>query len=72
MDKCVYHLVVNLYRKARSKGGSNAGPSGERVNALVSFAPQSEDYFFRQLKSGDKIKIEGACYAWIGRSITVP
>ncbi|MGD8779359.1 MAG: tetratricopeptide repeat protein [Ignavibacteria bacterium] len=72
MDKCVYQLAVDTYRKARSKGGSYAGHSGDRINALKTSVPQQEDYFFRKLSSGDVIKIEGRCYDWIGRSITVP
>lgn len=72
IDKCVYQLAVDTYRKARSKGGSYAGPAGDRVNALRSSTPQQEDFFFRKLNSGDKVKIEGKCYDWIGRSITIP
>ena len=33
--------------------------------------PSKEDFFFRKLKDGDVIKIEGKCYDWIGKSITV-
>ncbi len=72
IDKCVYQLAVDTYRRARSKGGSYAGPAGDRVNALKTSVPQQEDYFFRKLNSGDKVKIEGKCYDWIGRSITIP
>lgn len=72
IDKAVYQLAVDTYRTARSKGGSNAGAAGERMNALKDSVPQQEDYFFRKIKSGDKIKIEGKCYDWIGRTIIVP
>ncbi|KAB2837538.1 MAG: tetratricopeptide repeat protein, partial [Melioribacteraceae bacterium] len=72
IDKAVYQLAVDTYRTARSKGGSNAGAAAERMNALKDSVPQQEDYFFRKIKSGDKIKIEGKCYDWIGRTIVVP
>lgn len=72
IDKAVYQLAVDTYRTARSKGGPNASSAGERMNALKDSVPQQEDYFFRKIKSGDKIKIEGKCYDWIGRTIIVP
>ena len=72
IDKAVYQLAVDTYRIAKSKGGQNAGAAGERMNALSGSVPQQEDYFFRQLKPGDKVKIEGKCYDWIGKSISVP
>lgn len=72
MDKVVYQLAVDTYRRARAKGGSFASASAERVSALSSSTPSSEDYFFRKIKSGQTIKIEGRCYDWINRSIQVP
>lgn len=72
IDKAVYQLALDTYRTARTKGGQNAGAAGERMNALKESVPQQEDYFFRKIKSGDKIKIEGKCYDWIGRTIIVP
>lgn len=72
IDKAVYQLAVDTYLVARSKGGQNSAASAERVNALRQSVPQQEDYFFRKIKSGDKIKIEGKCYDWIGRTIIVP
>lgn len=72
MDRIVYQLAVDTYRKAARLGGANAGAANDRVGALSSSVPQSEDYFFRKLKPGDTVKIEGQCYGWIGKSITVP
>ncbi len=72
MDKCVYLLAVNEYKKAASLHGSFSEIAAERVKALKDSVPSTEDYFFRQLKSGDKIKIEGKCYDWIKRSVVVP
>jgi tetratricopeptide (TPR) repeat protein len=72
MAKCVYLLAVNTYRKAASMGGQFAAPAADRVKALANSIPTKEDYFFRKIKSGDTIKIEGQCYAWIGKSVQVP
>lgn len=72
MAKCVYLLAVNTYRKASSMGGQYASTAADRVKALQNSIPTKEDYFFRKMKSGDTIKIEGACYAWIGKSVNVP
>jgi tetratricopeptide (TPR) repeat protein len=72
MAKCVYQLAVDTYRKAASLGGQYATVAADRVKALQNSVPTKEDYFFRKLKSGDTIKIEGACYSWIDRSIQVP
>ncbi len=70
-DKCVYQLAVDTYRKASNMGGSHSSASAERVQALANSVPTKEDYFFRQYKNGNTIAIEGKCYDWIGRSITV-
>lgn len=72
MAKCVYLLAVNTYRKTASMGGQFATTAAERVRALQNSVPTKEDYFFRKLKSGDTIKIEGPCYSWIDRSVNVP
>ena len=72
MDKVVYQLAVNKYRAAASKSGTYSSASRERVAALSNSVPSQEDYFFRKIKSGETIKIEGGCYDWINRSITVP
>ncbi|MCF8240804.1 MAG: hypothetical protein K9J16_05415 [Melioribacteraceae bacterium] len=72
MDKCVYQLAVNTYRKAASMGGPYSSAAAERVNLLSNSVPSQEDYFFRKMKSGQEIKIEGECYSWINRSIIVP
>jgi hypothetical protein len=70
--KCVYLLAVNTYRKTASMGGQFSSTAAERVKALQNSVPTKEDYFFRKLKSGDVIKIEGPCYSWIDRSVSVP
>lgn len=72
MAKCVYLLAVNTYRKAASMNGQYASIAVERIKALQNSIPTKEDYFFRKLRSGDTIKIEGECYSWIGRSVQVP
>lgn len=72
MDKLVYLLAVDTYRRAAAMGGSYSSTARERVSALANSIPSQEDYFFRKLKSGESIKIEGKCYDWIGRSVTIP
>lgn len=72
MDKLVYLLAVNTYREAAAKGGAYSATARERISALSNSIPSQEDYFFRKLKSGDTIKIEGKCYDWINRSVTIP
>lgn len=71
IDKCVYKLASDTYLKAARIGGPNTSSAVDRVKALENSVPQQEDYFFRSLKSGDEIKIEGACYDWINKSIYV-
>jgi len=72
MDRVVYQLAVDTYRKAARMHGQHASAAKDRVNALKNSVPQREDYFFRKLNTGDKVKIEGKCYGWIGKSIIVP
>lgn len=72
MDKVVYQLAVDVYRKAINIGGPSAANARERIQALANSVPQKEDYFFRKIKSGSEIKIEGGCYSWIGKSVIVP
>ncbi len=72
MDKVVYLLAYQKYKKAASLHGDYAPVAEERVSALANSIPSQEDYFFRKLKSGDKIKIEGKCFGWINRTVTVP
>jgi len=71
IDKCVYKLASDTYVKAARVGGAISSASVDRVKALKNSVPQQEDYFFRSLKSGDEIKIEGGCYDWIKKSIYV-
>ncbi len=70
-DKIVYKLAQDTYRKVASMGGEHAAAARERVKALANSVPTKEDYFFRKKKNGDVIKIEGKCYGWINKSITV-
>lgn len=72
MDKLVYQLAVNTYRRAANLGGNYSSVARERIEALSKSVPSQEDYFFRDIKSGDEIKIEGRCYDWVNRSVTVP
>ncbi len=71
IDKCVYKLAVDTYSRARAKGGLFADRAGSRISQLSNSIPLKEDYFFQQLSNGDEIKIQGKCYDWIGKSITV-
>lgn len=71
LDKCVYQLAVDTYRRAAAKNGSFSSQASSRVGALQNSVPSQEDYFFRKYKNGTIIKIEGKCYNWIGKSITV-
>lgn len=72
MDKVVLQLAVDTYRKAKSVDPSVASIADDAIKSLASSIPTKEDYFFRKLKSGTVIKIEGNCYNWIGKTITVP
>lgn len=70
-DKLVYQLAVDTYRKVAKMGGENASQAADRAKQLVNSVPTNEEYFFRSHKNGDTIKIQGRCYDWIGKSITV-
>ena len=67
--KVVYFLAQNTYRRALNMD-ANLTEARDRINALSGAVPTKEDYFFRNLKSGDTVSIN--CVAWIGKSITVP
>jgi tetratricopeptide (TPR) repeat protein len=70
-DKVVYQLAVNTYQQVVKMNGEHSSQAADRIRALENSVPTKEDYFFRKLKTGDTIKIEGRCYDWIGKSITV-
>jgi tetratricopeptide (TPR) repeat protein len=72
MDKVVLQLAVDIYRRAKSIDPSVASIADDAIRSLANSVPTKEEYFFRRLKSGTVIKIEGPCYNWIGKSITVP
>lgn len=72
MDKLVYLLAQETYRKAKNMDQSIAGQAQERIGALAGSVPTKEDYFFRGIKSGQSVAISGNCYGWIGRSVTIP
>lgn len=72
MDKVVLQLAVDTYRKAKAVDPSVANIADDAIRSLANSVPSKEEYFFRRLKSGTVIKIEGPCYNWIGKSITVP
>lgn len=72
MDRVVYQLAVNTYQKAARMNGMHASAAKDRIKALKNSVPQKADYFFRKLQPGDKIKIEGKCYGWIGKTVVVP
>lgn len=71
MDKCVYQLAVDTYRRAASMDPA-LSQARDRVSALSSSVPTQEDYFLRNYRKGQTIAITGNCYGWIGKSITVP
>lgn len=70
-DKVVYQLAVNTYQQVVKMNGEHSSQAADRIRALENSVPTKEDYFFRKIKTGDTIKIEGRCYDWIGKSITV-
>lgn len=72
MDKVVLKLAVDTYAKAKAIDPSVASLADDAIRSLSNSIPTKEEYFFRKLKSGQTIKIEGNCYNWIGKSITVP
>lgn len=67
--KVVYLLAYQTYKKALAMDGS-LQQAKDRINALASVIPTKEDYFFRNIKSGQTLQI--TCVSWIGRSVTVP
>lgn len=67
--KVVFLLAQQTYRRAVTMDPS-LDSARDRVNALSGAVPTKEDYFFRNLKSGDTILI--TCVGWIGKSVTVP
>lgn len=71
MDKCVFRLAQLTYLRAASMDPS-LSQAQSRANALSASVPTQEDYFFKQYNSGQSIAIQGGCYGWIGKSITVP
>jgi tetratricopeptide (TPR) repeat protein len=71
MDKCVYQLAVDTYRRAAGMDPA-LSQARDRVSALSSSVPTQEDYFLRNYRKGQTITITGNCYGWIGKSITVP
>lgn len=71
MDKVVYQLAVDTYRRAVNMDAS-VSLARDRISALSGSVPSQEDYFFQGYKSGQTIPVSGSCYGWINRSITVP
>lgn len=71
-DKLVYLLAQDTYKRARQIDPSIAAQANERIKALENSVPTKEDYFFRKIKSGTVLKIEGECYDWINKTVTVP
>ena len=69
--KMVYLLAVETYKKALSIEPGLA-QAKDRISALSDSLPTKEDYFFRGYKKGQVIPIQGKCFGWINKSITVP
>ncbi|MFH0734444.1 MAG: tetratricopeptide repeat protein [bacterium] len=72
MDKCVYQYALNKYLTCKNMSGEYSSKSADRIKALSNSVPNKDDYFFRSLKKGTKVKLEGKCYNWIGGYIIVP
>lgn len=70
-DKLVYLLAVETYRRAANMDAS-LGMARDRINALSGSLPTQEEIFFRGLKSGQTMQINGSCYGWIGKSVKLP
>lgn len=70
-DRLVYLLAVQTYQRAYSIDNSLT-QARERINALATSIPSKEDYFFRNVKSGQVMQLTGSCYGWIQRSVTIP
>ncbi|PID58989.1 MAG: hypothetical protein CR986_07230 [Ignavibacteriae bacterium] len=69
-DKLVYLLAVETYKKVARMEGVHASQAADRVNALSGSIPTSEEYFFRKIKNGQEIKINGKCYDWINKTVS--
>ena len=72
MDKCVYLYALNTYINCKNISGEYSAKASERIKTLSNTVPTKDDYFFRNLKKGTKVKLEGKCYNWIGGFIVVP
>ena len=72
MDKCVYQYALNTYLTCKNMAGEYSSKSMDRIKALSNSVPNKDDYFFRSLKKGTKVKLEGKCYNWINGYIIVP
>ncbi|MBN8704685.1 MAG: tetratricopeptide repeat protein [Bacteroidetes bacterium] len=73
-DRMVYLAVIDAYQRAKAVDPSVTGEANQRINAIHTnnLLPTKADYFFKKKKPGDKIKISGPCYSWIGETVTVP
>ena len=69
--KLVYLLAQETYRRAK-RMDPDLSEAADRIVALKDSIPTKEDWFFRNLKSGEDVPITGKCYEWIKRSVTVP
>jgi tetratricopeptide (TPR) repeat protein len=69
--KMVYQLAVDTFWKAVRMDPALT-QAKDRIGALSTSVPTQEDYFFRGYKSGQVLPIEGDCFTWIGKSVTVP
>ena len=69
--KMVYQLAVDTFRKSVRMDPSLT-QAKNRIGALSTSVPTQEDYFFRGYKSGQVLPIEGDCFTWVGKSVTVP
>lgn len=73
-DRIVYLAVIDAYQRAKAVDPTVTGEANQRISAIHTnnLLPTKADYFFKKLKPGDKVKIAGPCYNWIGETVTVP
>lgn len=73
-DKCMYVLAVDYFNKAKAIDQIVTVEARNRIASIEgsNLLPTKQDYFFQQLKSGDKVKLDSGCYAWVNETIIVP
>lgn len=73
-DKVVYWLVLDYLDKAKSVDPSVSQTVSNQYKAYKPVTPTTEEKFFSNWETGQKIKINGKlgdCYSWINETTTV-